>query len=180
MDSVWHYESVNFARVSQKLQLPATHNVAISAKDLSKTTDNNVRVVQHMDVEKISDGFIDDDRKVIAVGKRPKPAYIRCLEEWVAWEFAEQCKKPLPAFAAPFDIVNVVRGSVTIKHATRTPFLQDFQSVNVWESRNLDQSILSTTAEESSNPKQMLCNLPLHFIILLWVLKIELMPVGYR
>ena len=47
---------------------PATHGVCITAEDFGKTAYDHVGIWQHLDIDKVADGIVYDDKEVVFIG----------------------------------------------------------------------------------------------------------------
>lgn len=86
-----------------------------------------------MDIQKISDGLINDNSKIESVRQRTDSAKIGAFQKRVARKFTEQSKEPLAPLAAPLEVIEILGRAIAVELATGTPFLQNFQSVNIWK-----------------------------------------------
>lgn len=47
--------------------LPPAHSVCVAAKDLGQAAHNDVCMLQHVDIDEVSDGLIYDDHEIIFI-----------------------------------------------------------------------------------------------------------------
>lgn len=46
---------------------PSTHDIGIAAKDLAQTADHNIRILRHLDIDKVANRLVDHNDKAILV-----------------------------------------------------------------------------------------------------------------
>jgi hypothetical protein len=68
---------VCFRGPDQTKYIPPSHDVAVAAEHLRQTADDHIRILQNVDVDKITDRLIDYYAEIVLVGQLAYP-----LEVW--------------------------------------------------------------------------------------------------
>ena len=81
-----------------EVNLPSSHDIAVSTEHLGQTADHHVSIWQDIDVDEVSDSLIDDHLEVVLVSQLPNALQVWTSEQWVGREFSEKSKEPLAPF----------------------------------------------------------------------------------
>jgi hypothetical protein len=68
---------------TRPMTLPATHDIAVTRKDLGEATHNNVGKRNHINVLEIPESVINHDGKGVLVCQLPQLDNVHTLEQWV-------------------------------------------------------------------------------------------------
>ncbi len=130
------------------MDLPATHDITFPSKDLSKTANHDVRVWEHVHIDKVANGLIDDNSKIIAISKGPNSLKIWCFQKRIARKLAKKGKELFTTLTPALQIIQVGGTSMAVEHATRAPFLQNLEGINI------RKSVQRQSSPESHVPKR--------------------------
>jgi len=89
--------------------LPSTHDITISTEDLRKTTNQNICMWKHMNVEEIANSFVGDDGEVVLIRKMFDTPDIWCSKEWIARKLGEQRKITFTILQPLLEVIQIFR-----------------------------------------------------------------------
>lgn len=111
----------------------STHDIGVTGKDFGQTRNNYVCMGKDVYVEKVANGLVDDNGKVVLVGKATYTDKIGSFEKGVAGEFAKEGEEAFAAFKSLFQVIEVAGFAEAVEESTGTEFLEDFEGVDVGE-----------------------------------------------
>lgn len=69
---------------------PASHDIGVAAEDLGQRADDDVAKWSDFNVDKVTNGLIDDDQESVLIGKFSYPLHVGCSQKWIARHLAEE------------------------------------------------------------------------------------------
>ena len=135
---------------------PSAHDIRIPTKDLAQTADHDIRILRHLDIDKIANRLVDHHDEAVFVGQLTDAGQVRTGQKRITGELAKQREErslaPFPAlFAQLLERGNVLRAAVTEEMTPVAPFLEDLEGICVWESARQVGSF-SVMREQSDVP----------------------------
>ena len=112
---------------------PATHDIAVSGKDLGQRGNDHVRKRQDVNVLEIPEGVVHDNGEAMAVSQQPQALEVRALEEGIRGELAKQAQDLL-LLQELLELVQLRLIPHPKEVCAGTKLLQDQQRVKIRES----------------------------------------------
>jgi hypothetical protein len=78
--------------------VPSSHDIAVSTKNLGKTANYNVCVREHVDVDEVPDRLVHYYTEVILVGQLANAFQVWRTKQRIPRELSEQNIEPFPSF----------------------------------------------------------------------------------